>query len=188
VGNGVAKEDNYYNRKPTILPDGRRAFMTEKDKALEDAVKAMLNFGWKAEIGSFGRFFPIDFYAYKKEQKRVVAILELKTHPYEYGKYATTPLNCRKHAFLMDRAKQWDVIPILLKLFNEHLYYVDVRLVDAAAPVMGGCKRIVKSVTDVEPVIHIPLETFKYVGRIMHITDYDRKDLLAELPGLERRQ
>lgn len=156
---------------------------SKRDCALEKAVMSALSFAWNMKMGSFGRFAPLDFYAFRND--RLVGLMELKTHPYDIGKYPTTQLNLRKWGWLR-LYKDLGVKVLYLKMFGKDLYYIDVddiKVDDAIR--MGGCHKYVKSVTDIEPVINIPVDDFKFVMQVVTLAEYEeltRLDQLKPLP------
>lgn len=149
---------------------------SRRDKELERIVMATLSFIWSVRMGSFGLFAPLDFWAARDD--KLVAVMELKTHPYEITKYPTTQLNLRKwghlNAVANDLPVKKNIKALYLKLFMGELYYIDVAKIPVRDSIrIGGCHRFVKSVTDIEPVIDIPIEDFTYVGQVMSRDDYD---------------
>jgi hypothetical protein len=143
-----------------------------------------LSFAWNMKMGSFGRFAPLDFYAFRNN--KLVGLMELKTHPYGVGKYPTTQLNLRKWGWLR-LYKDLGVKVLYLKMFGQDLYYIDVDdIVVEDAIKMGGCHRYVKSQTDIEPVIHIPVDDFKFVMQVVTLQEYERLSALDELKPLPK--
>lgn len=174
---------DYFSRQGVKMPDGSISMASKRDLALEKAVMGALPVVWRGiKMGSFGRFAPLDFYAFR--DGKLAAVMELKTHPYEINKYPSTQLNLRKWGW-MALYKGLGVKVIYLKLFANDLYWIDfdqIKVDDAIR--MGGCHRWFKSCTDQEPVIHIPIEDFNWVMQVMTLEEYEKVCALDARPPL----
>ncbi len=163
---------DYFLRQGVKMPDGSVSMASKCDRALEKAVQSALSLAWRCKVGSFGRFAPLDYYMMRDD--KLIAVGELKTHPYEIDKYPYTILNLRKYGW-MSLYKGLGVKVIYLKLFNEHLYYIDFDKIKADQEIrMGGCHKWFKSCTDQEPVIKIPIEDMSWVMQVMTREKYDK--------------
>jgi hypothetical protein len=145
----------YYDRAGTVHVDGSPLFKTADDEAAEHSVAARLESAWSCEVRSFGRLAPLDWYAVR--DGRLVGVLELKTRSHEATKYATVFLNVRKYLALMLGAVGLGVPAIFVAHFVDDLRWVNVATIDGTAHRIGGCVRLVKSRSDVEPVIEVPV-------------------------------
>lgn len=175
---------DYFSRQGVKMPDGSVSMASKRDRALEKAVQSALSFAWRCKVGSFGRFAPLDFYMMRDD--KLVAVAELKTHPYEINRYPYTILNLRKYGW-MALYKGLGVKVEYLKLFNEQLYYIDFDNIKVDQDIrMGGCHKWFKSCTDQEPVIKIPVEDMTWVMEVMPREKYDRLKELDELKSLPK--
>ena len=153
---------SYYDRAGTVV-DGRPAFANAEDKANEEATRQAIEAAWGAELKRYGGHFDaIDWYAVKGG--KIAAHVEMKARSHDASKYPTVFLNFRKwHALLM--AWQYTGKPSLFVVrFQDSIRWIDVSRVDARRIRMGGCARIVKAKSDIEPVIEIPIAEMKVLG------------------------
>jgi hypothetical protein len=156
----------YYNRKGQTV-EGLRVFKSPQDTANESAVMAILERAWRCEIRSYGGTCePIDWYAIRAE--RVVAFLELKSRDHTVARYDTVFLNLRKWVILSQIELGTGCPAFYVVKWLDDLRYVRVSEVDARRMKLGGCSRRVKSATDVEPVIEIP------IGQMTQIEQQER--------------
>ena len=162
---------DYFQAEGVVMPNGRVSAASKRDIALEKAVMSTLSFIWSLKMGSFGRFAPLDFWAFK--DGKFVSVMELKTHAHSIDKYPTTQLNLRKWGW-MKLYQDLGVKVLYLKMFLGDLYYIDFNAIKPTDAVrIGGCRKAFKSVTDVEPVIDIPVDEMKYVCQVMTRAEYD---------------
>lgn len=162
---------DYFQAEGVVMPNGMVSAASRRSIELERAVMSTLSFIWSLKMGSFGRFAPLDFWAFR--DNKFVSVMELKTHAHGIDKYGTTQLNLRKWGW-MKLYQDLGVKVIYLKLFLGDLYYIDfanIKTTDAVR--IGGCHKAFKSVTDVEPVIDIPVDELKFVCQVMTRSEYD---------------
>lgn len=152
----------YYDREVTAHIDGTPIFKTDDDERNESDVAAVLSEAWGCAIRSFGRLAPVDWYA--ERDGRVVGLLELKSRTHLSTQYATVFLNVRKWLALMLAACGMGVPSIFVVRFVDGVWWVPVAEIDARGVAVGGCVRVVKSRSDVEPVIEVPVETLRLVA------------------------
>lgn len=147
--------NGYYDRKATIV-DGRAAFANASDKANEQEVKAAIESAWGVELKRYGgHFSQIDYYALRDED--LAGHVEMKARTHDSSKYSTVFLNFRKW-FGLTLARVCTERPsIYVVKFTNEIRWIDVSEVDARKIRLGGCSRIVKAKSDVEPVIEIPI-------------------------------
>lgn len=154
---------DYYARKATANADGTPLFATASDVACQQAVAEMIEqaFGPGLVLKKFGHLCPIDFYA--ERDGRMAAVLELKSRSHESATYPTVFLNVRKWLALSMAAIGFGVPAFFVVRFTDRVLYVDLRDVDARTHRIGGTRKIVKSRSDREPVVEVPVETMKEV-------------------------
>ena len=153
---------NYYSRQPGFAPDGSPIFATKADKESEEIVRAALIEDWEwSDLVSFPKLFPIDFYGVKDDL--LVGLVEVKTRYHERDHYPTVFLNIRKHAWLSNAAIGLAVPAFFVVRFTDWIGYTEVSEVPVGKVRLGGCSRIVKAYSDIEPVIEVPIESLSEV-------------------------
>lgn len=152
----------YYSREAEPVGDGTLAFATKLDRRNEDRAARLLEAQWNCELHPFGALSPIDWYATR--HGRIVAVAELKTRTHSSDRYPTVFLNVRKWLALSLAEAGLGVPALFAVSFTDGVRYVRNAEVDASQVRIGGCSRVVKSSSDVEPVIEVPLEAMKGVG------------------------
>lgn len=110
---------------------------------------------WSCEFHPFGALAAIDWWM--SRHGRIVGVGEIKTRSHAVEQYPTVFLNVRKWLALMLASNGLNVTALFIVRFSDGLRYLPVAEVDASALRVGGCKQRVKSVSDVEPVIEIPV-------------------------------
>lgn len=146
---------SYYDRKPT-LADGQSAFANSRDHANEEHVRAIIEAAWKVKMHRYGAHFAaIDWYCVRAGN--IVAHIELKSRSHDSGRYETVFLNVRKWMSLTMAWLHMDVPSYFIVKFTDEIRWIDVSQIDARKVRLGGCNRIVKAKSDVEPVIEVPV-------------------------------
>ena len=149
----------YYERKPTINSDGTLGFTAPEDTANEDALKVRTEKCWNCELHCFGKLCAIDFYALR--DNRMVGLVEIKSRDHEMDKYPTVFLNVRKW-FALTLGQQGLGVPAMFVVgFHDAARWIPISQVDGTKIQMAGCSRLVKSHTDIEPIIFIQLADMK---------------------------
>jgi len=141
----------YYDREPRM----GHAFSTADDIAKQAAVRRACERVWHCTMRPFGSYAPIDYYA--ERDNTLVAVVEIKCRDHPMGKHDTVWLNVRKWLALSLASVGLGVAPIYVVGFTDALCWVDVRTIDASRVQIAGCRRVVKSHSDIEPVIDIPI-------------------------------
>jgi hypothetical protein len=149
----------YYERETQTHVDGTPIFRTANDAKNENEVARELAAAWRCNVRSFGMLAPIDFYA--ERDGRLVGLLELKSRPHPSGKYATVFLNVRKWLALSLGALGMGTVSVFVVRFDDGICWIQVADIDATKFRLGGCARVVKSLSDLEPVIEIPVVTMR---------------------------
>lgn len=145
----------YYDRQQATHIDGSPIFATEQDKSAEDAVAVQVEREWGCEIRRFGALSPVDWFATRSG--RVIGVLEVKSRSHPSTKYATVYLNVRKWLALTLASVGMGVPALYLVQFSDGVRWCRVADVDASRIKVGGCAEIVKSRSDIEPVIEVPV-------------------------------
>ncbi len=153
--NTVSKPD-YYQRKFHKNADGTPCFYSPEDQANEEETRQILGYLWNCEIKPFGQLSPVDFFATRNGL--LVSVLELKTRSHPTNQYPTVYLNVRKWASLMLYQFGMGCPALFVVRFTDGYRWIDVNQIDASKWKIGGTKHIVKSHTDIEPVILVPVD------------------------------
>jgi hypothetical protein len=153
---------DYYAREAEPVGDGTLSFATLQDERNEADAARLLEAHWKCELHLFGKLSPIDWYATR--HGRIVAVAELKTRTHPSGRFPTVFLNVRKWLALSLAETGLGVPALFAVSFTDGVFYVRNAEVDASQVRIGGCSRVVKSSSDVEPVIEVPLELMRRVA------------------------
>lgn len=146
---------SYYERAGDRASDGTPTFATTHDEANENEVATLLQTTWNCEVHHFGRLAAIDWYATR--HGRILSVLELKSRDHDTNRYHTVWLNLRKWLALMLVAQGFGVKPLFVVRFNDAVRWIDVRRVAGESLRIGGCRTRVKSISDIEPVIDVPV-------------------------------
>lgn len=150
----------FYKRVPATHIDGSPVYITEADVQAERAVAEILEKRWNCELRSFGKLAAIDWYAVRDE--RLEAVLELKIRSFAHDHHPTVFLNLRKWLALRLTSIGFGVPAIFVVQFTDDLYWVPLSKVGDDLDI-GGQNRQTKSVRDIEPVIHVPIEVMSRV-------------------------
>lgn len=155
---------SYYGRSAAMNSDGTPLFATRNDAAAEDATARLVEQTWGAELHKFGPLAPIDFYAMR--HGRVVGVLELKTRTHTSDRYPTVFLNVRKWLALRMASMGLGVPAVFVARFEDGARWIGVEQVDASKARMGGCLRVVKAASDIEPVIEVPVASMRPIVNV----------------------
>lgn len=146
----------YYKRRHRE-EGGLRVFKSDVDQANEDEVRRILERAWRCEIHTYGGTCEsIDWYAIRGAT--IAAYLELKSRDHTVARYDSVFLNVRKWLALQLIEIGTGCPGFFVVRWTDDLRFVRVAEIDARQMRMGGCNRRVKSATDVEPVIEVPIE------------------------------
>jgi len=155
---------DYYARTAKMLDNGP-AFATEQDRRNEDRIQAVLEAAWNIKLHRYeARYEMIDWYGVR--DGRVVVHVELKSRSHPAGRYPTVYLNFRKWNALM-MSYIYTAVPSLfvVRFADGEVRWIDIREVNPQPLEVGGCNRLVKSKTDREPVIQVPVAEMHRLGR-----------------------
>ncbi len=146
---------DYYGRTGAINSDGTPLFASDHDKVNESEVAKLINLRWSCELREFGNLSPVDFYALR--DGRLVGVLEVKSRRMPSTKYDTVFLNVRKWLSLQLAGAGLGCPALFVVKFDDKTKWINVQDVDASKVRVGGCNRVVKSKSDIEPVIYVPI-------------------------------
>jgi hypothetical protein len=146
---------SYYERQNVVHLDGTRVFHKPEDDRAEHEVAAVLGAAWQCELRQFGALSPIDWYATRLG--RMTGVLELKSRSHAFGTYPTVFLNVRKWLALQLASAGLGVPAIFVVKFTDGIAWAPLVTIDASAMRIGGCRELVKSRSDIEPVIDVPI-------------------------------
>lgn len=152
----------YRDRTGSTHLDGTPIFATVGDTRNEDEVASILSAEWKCEVNRFGMLAPVDWYSTR--HGRLVGILELKSRAHDYGKFPTVFLNVRKWLALVLASQGLGVPAIFVVRFTDTLCWCPVQEINPGINKIGGCGARMKSSSDVEPVIEVPVGLLRPVG------------------------
>ncbi len=147
--------ENYYDREHGVSPDGLPLFANETDRKNEDEVAALIESSWSCKLRRFGYFSPVDFWALR--DGLMVGLVEIKARTHSTVTYDTVFLNVRKYLALTLAQVALGVRATFVVKFTDGVRVIAVDEVDARRHVIAGCSRRVKSYTDREPVIEVPV-------------------------------
>jgi hypothetical protein len=149
----------YYSRAPALHLDGSPIFATAEDRAAESKIQGRLEMAWNCTLSHFGPLSPIDWYATR--DGRLVGVLELKHRSHAKDRYPTVFLNVRKWLALSLASVGLGVPALFVVQWElDQVGWAVLSTIDASKVIIGGCNRIVKAGSDVEPVIEIPVSAF----------------------------
>lgn len=152
---------SYYDRVGSIHPFDRGiVFATPEDEAAENEVRLFVEREWECQLHKFGKLTPVDWYALRHDH--LVAVLEFKARSEPKDKYPTVFLNLRKWLALTMASLGFDIPAFFVVKWTDGLAWINLKDVDAnhANIKYLGCRSIVKSASDREPVILIPSSRF----------------------------
>lgn len=152
---------DYYARDGGTNTDGTRTYCSDADKDNETKTALAVEKAWGCNLHAFGPLCPIDRYAIR--DGRLVAIVEIKARSHASAAYGTVFLNFRKWLALTLGSHGLGVRAVFVVNFTDRIGYIDVAAVDASRVKIGGCSKAVKSHTDVEPVIEVPVTKLKWL-------------------------
>lgn len=153
---------SYYDRVGAVNSDGTPLFGNAGDEQAEREARALIEGAWRVELRKFAPLSPVDFYAVR--DGRVAGVVEFKRRSHSSDAYPTVFLNVRKWLALMMAANGLGVGAAFVVAFTDGTRWIDLKDVDARRVRMGGCSRVVKSQSDIEPVIEVPVSEMRALG------------------------
>ena len=94
----------------------------------------------------------------------LVGVLELKSRSHASTTYSTVFLNVRKWGSLMLYHLGLGCPALFVVRFTDEYRWINVLEIDASHMKMGGTKHLVKSHTDIEPVILVPVSLMQVIA------------------------
>jgi hypothetical protein len=156
--------ESYYDRTPSMHPDGTRVFQTPLDRKREEQVAKVVEKVWNCRLRHFGSLSPIDWYAVRYD--RLVGLLELKCRSHTASQFPTVYLNVRKWLAMLLASNGLGVPPIFIVRFTDGIRWIDVREVNASQVSLAGCGQVRKgaSIEDVEPIIEVDVRRMRVLA------------------------
>ena len=152
----------YMDRTESTNSDGTPLYASDYDTKQEQIICAALEEAWKCSVKPFGRLCPVDFYAVR--DGRLVGVIEAKSRSHTSDKFPTVFFNVRKWLALNMAQAGLGVPAIFVSRFTDQIKFIRMDKVDASRVRIGGTKNIVKSHTDIEPVIEVPVISMTKLG------------------------
>lgn len=151
----------YGDRVGSENSDGTPLFATDYDKANESDLIKLIHLQWPSvKVHPYGRLCPIDFWA--ERDGRLAGTMELKSRSHSSERFPDVFLNVRKWIALMLAQTALGVVSLFIVRFTDKTGYCRVMDIDASQVVIAGCRNKVKSHSDIEPVIKVPITAFKW--------------------------
>jgi hypothetical protein len=156
--------EGYYGRQGAVHLDGTPIFATEEDRRHEAEVAALIASHWACSIRLFGALSAVDWYA--ERHGRLIGVLELKSRSHALDRYPTVFLNVRKWLALTLARVGLGVPALFVVRFTDQLRWVPLSAIDPNQVRIAGCNRLVKSHSDIEPVIEVPVADLRSIDRL----------------------
>lgn len=162
MSNGASEASDYYGRSGAVHLDGTPIFKTAEDERNEQSTARLIEDQFHCSLRPFGCLSPIDWFA--ERDGRLVGVLELKARTHASDKYPTVFLNVRKWLALLLAANGLSVPALFVVRFTDCVRYILVSDIDASKVRIGGTKCVVKSRSDIEPVIEVPVGDMREIA------------------------
>ena len=144
---------SYYDR--FVGPGGTFATMEDHDNEVVGRLR--IEAAWKCKLHKYAARNPVDWWV--EQHDRRVGFVELKTRTHESTRFETVFLNVRKYNALMSYAMHtYECWSRFVVAFADCTLWIDVAMCSELRPVVGGCKTLVKSPNDIEPVLNVPVK------------------------------
>jgi hypothetical protein len=147
----------YEERTHTVNEQGLRGFASQSDRDAEDHAAAILERRWSLKLHRYEPFDEIDWYGSRNGM--TVAFIELKTRSHGSDQFPTVFMNYRKYLALLMSWQATGHKCLFVVQFTDGIRAVNVLDIDASQLPLRGCRRIVKSPLDIEPVIEVPVSS-----------------------------
>lgn len=157
-------QTDYYKRKSFRHTDGTFVFENETDRERKDETARIIESKWGPylQIKCYGQLNEIDYYATK--HGRLALYIEIKCRNHKSDTYDTVYLNLRKWLALTVTGLCTGKPSIFVVRFLDKILWIPLVEVDAAQVSIAGTNRIVKSKTDIEPIIEIPIKSMRQIS------------------------
>ena len=152
------EEKPYEQRMARRVGNGMTSFRSDDDIAAELEVGKFLEKKWGCKLHAFALYSPIDFWAEK--DGKVMRWVELKTSQKMVEEHTHVFLNMRKWGALMGWVNGTEIPAIVVYSFDNALGTIFAHDIDARSEnvIIGGHRKVVKSMADIEPMIKIPID------------------------------
>lgn len=150
---------SYYSRARVAHVDGTNVFQTPEDARNEREVADLLAAAWRCEVSPFGALCPVDWYA--QRHGRLVGVMELKARPHASTKYPTVYLNVRKWLALSMASLGLGCPAVFVVRLTDGVFWTPLAMVEPSGCRVAGCMSIVKSRSDIEPIIEVRVAILK---------------------------
>ena len=158
--------NSYAERQAIVMLDGTPTFQNEADRERENEVAKEVMKAWSTEkkgelkMFHFAPLSPIDWYAVRYD--RVVGLAELKSAlGVPVNKFTYCWLNVRKWLALSLGSVGMGTPALFFVKFEDGIRWIPLNRIDATNHRIGGCRKIVKSNGDIEPVIEVPIASMR---------------------------
>lgn len=145
--------EGYYGREGSIHTDGTPLFQEPGDRKREAEVSELLSSAWSCDVHPFGVLAPLDYFATR--HGRLSAVIEIKCRSHNETAFETVFLNLRKWLALGLAQVGMGVPAFFVVQFRNSVRYARWDEIDARNFSIGGCSDIVKSHSDIEPLIEV---------------------------------
>ena len=152
--------DNYYDR-PVDWSSGKPVASLAQDDDAENRVKVRLEKLWGVTLHKFSRYDPMDFWV--EIDEKFVGIIEVKRRRINSDTHPTAWLNFRKWVPLTLLGFNANVDVLYVVAYDDAICWINLKDVDASFHKKGGTRQRVKSSTDIEPVIEIPISKMERI-------------------------
>lgn len=153
----------YYDREKIRHLDGTPVFANERDRANENSVAAIVEREWNCELRRFGDLSPVDWFAVRAG--RIVGVIELKSRTHSAEHFPTVFLNVRKWLALQLAASGLGTPAVFIVKFTDGIKWISLSELAVNEVRIAGCRELVKSRSDIEPVIEVPVDDMHWLGR-----------------------
>ena len=154
-----ASKSGYYFRESSRNSDGSRLYAVEGDKKNERSAQQLIEECWGCKLHRWPDLHPIDWYA--EADGRMVAMLEMKGRTHTSTHFPTVFLNFRKWSVMMAQCSMAKLPAIFVVRFTDEIRWVPLPRINPNATNgyirIAGCSERVKSDTDIEPIIEVPV-------------------------------
>ena len=153
---------SYYERSERIDQDGNKVFSTLEDEKTQDQVAEVMGRRWKCTFMKYAPLSPIDYWIERDGQ--IAGFAEVKARSHSAGKFADVYLNLRKWLNMTLTEVATGKPTFYIVKFEDSIRYIKTADIEVQGNLtVGGAKKIVKSVNDIEPVVKVPVESMKVV-------------------------
>jgi hypothetical protein len=140
--------------------DGSPLYVDDLDQPNQQRVRELLEKAWSCRLMTFGKLAIVDFFALQHE--RICGIVEIKGARKPSTRYGTALLSVRKYDALLRHQICFGVPGIFVADFTDGVWFIRVGDIDHTRYSLKG-RRDRDSLTDIEPLIDVPVEAMTAV-------------------------